>query len=127
MVYINGEWIETNDKLEVKNPATNEIIQNVSTVGEQETAKAIESAKNAYKYWKKTTVDDRIKYLKKVSSLLNDISEDLAVVITKEKAKPITDAGMEVKVGMDFIDWYIEEASRVMEMFYLLRMKKNNY
>jgi len=113
MVYINGEWIETNDKLEVKNPATNEIIQNVSTVGEQETAKAIESAKNAYKYWKKTTVDDRIKYLKKVSSLLNDISEDLAVLITKENGKPITDARMEVKDGIDFIDWYIEEARRV--------------
>src|SRR5699024_6933089 len=113
MVYINGEWIETNDKLEVKNHATNEIIQNVSTVGEQETAKAIESAKNAYKYWKKTTVDDRIKYLKKVSSLLNDISEDLAVLITKENGKPITDARMEVKDGIDFIDWYIEEARRV--------------
>src|SRR5699024_924640 len=117
MVYINGEWIETNDKLEVKNPATNEIIQNVSTVGEQETAKAIESAKNAYKYWKKTTVDDRIKYLKKVSSLLNDISEDLAVLITKENGKPITDARMEVKDGIDFIDRSEEHTSELQSRY----------
>lgn len=113
MVYINGEWIETNNKLEVKNPATNEIIQSISTVGEQETGMAIESAKNAYKYWKKTTVDYRIEYLKKVSSLLDDISEELAVLITKENGKPIKDARMEVRDGIDFVDWYIEEARRV--------------
>ena len=113
MVYINGEWIKTNNRIEVKNPSTNDIVESVSIVGEKETKKAIESAKSAYNSWKKTTADERIKYLKKVSYLLNDISEELAILITKENGKSIKDARMEVQDGIDFVDWYIEEARRV--------------
>lgn len=113
MVYINGEWVKTANKLEVRNPATNEVIEAVSTVGKVETEFAISSAKRAFKSWKKTTFPQRVKYLEKVSYLLEKQSEELAQIITKENGKPIKDARAEVKDGIAFIDWYAEEAKRV--------------
>lgn len=113
MVYINGEWRESSNKLEVRNPATNEVLETISIVGKKETEDAIGSATKAYKDWKKTTASERVEYLKKVSSLLEDMSEEIAQTITKENGKPIKDARMEVKDGIEFIDWYVEEAKRV--------------
>lgn len=53
MVYINGKWRQSETKMEVRNPATNEVIKTVFTVGKAETEEAIQSAKQAFKSWKK--------------------------------------------------------------------------
>ncbi|WP_040979732.1 NAD-dependent succinate-semialdehyde dehydrogenase [Oceanobacillus jeddahense] len=113
MVYINGEWKQSESKMEVRNPATNEVIETVSTVGKVETEEAIKSAKQAFKSWKKTTFTERVTYLEEAARLLEEQSEELAQLITKENGKPIADARYEVNDGIDFLHWYAEEAKRV--------------
>ncbi|MCC3356809.1 NAD-dependent succinate-semialdehyde dehydrogenase [Bacillus sp. REN16] len=113
MAYINGEWIETEAKLEVVNPATKEIIDTVPVVGKTETLAAIESAREAFKSWKKTTFTERVVYLQKAADLLREQREELAQLITKENGKPLRDSRSEVDSGIAFIDWYAEEAKRV--------------
>ncbi|MEK4439543.1 NAD-dependent succinate-semialdehyde dehydrogenase [Niallia sp. FSL K6-0077] len=113
MAYINGSWIESKSRLEVLNPATNEIIDTVPVVGKAETIAAIESAREAFKSWKKTTFSERVDYLVKAASILREQREELAELITKENGKPLRDSRSEVDSGIAYIDWYAEEAKRI--------------
>ncbi len=51
--YINGSWHSSETELAVNNPATGELIANVSNAGIAETELAIKAAKNAFKMWSK--------------------------------------------------------------------------
>lgn len=113
MLYINGEWIQTKEKMEVVNPATGEIIETISTGGKEETKKAIADAKEAFKQWKKTTGNERSAYLQKVVQLMREKSIELAETITKENGKSLKDAKSEVAGAIGYLEWYAEEAKRV--------------
>lgn len=60
MVYINGKWRQSETKMEVRNPATNEVIKTVFTVGKAETEEAIQSAQQAFKSWKKQLLQNAL-------------------------------------------------------------------
>lgn len=113
MLYINGEWIQTANKLDVMNPATGEIIKTISTGGKEETQEAIAKAKDAFTSWKRTTGNERSNYLKKVVELMKKKSSEMAETITKENGKPLADAKSEVSGAIGYLDWYAEEAKRI--------------
>lgn len=113
MLYINGEWRETENKLDVINPATGKMIRSVATGGEVETKEAIASAKKAFKSWGKTTGNVRSNYLSKTVQLMKEKSEELAEIITLENGKPLPDATREVAGAIAFLEWYAEEAKRI--------------
>ena len=54
---INGQWLEsqTDRWIEVHNPATNQVVTKVPHSTRDEMEAAVESAKNAFKTWSKTT------------------------------------------------------------------------
>lgn len=113
MLYINGEWRETENKLDVINPATGKVIRNVATGGKVETKEAIESAREAFRSWGKTTGNVRSNYLSKTVQLMKEKSEELAETITLENGKPLPDATREVAGAIAFLEWYAEEAKRI--------------
>lgn len=113
MVYINGEWRDSEKKLDVINPATGEVIDSVATCGKEATEEAIQHATEAFKTWKKTPGPTRGEYLAKVVAIMRSKAEELAEIITKENGKPLVDARGEVKSTIDYLEWYAEEARRV--------------
>lgn len=113
MFYINGEWIETDTKMDVLNPASGKAISAVSTGGKAETKQAIAAAKEAFKTWGVLPAKDRGAYLAKAAQLMRERSEELAETITKENGKPKADAMGEVLSGIEHLEWYAEEAKRV--------------
>ncbi|MEH7247814.1 NAD-dependent succinate-semialdehyde dehydrogenase [Neobacillus niacini] len=112
-MYINGEWIKKDNVLEIKNPATNAIVDTVSLVGVEETVQAIEAAKIAFPSWSRLTSEDRSNYLHQVVLKLEEKKEHLAQVITKEMGKSIHNARYEVGSAISFFKWYAEEARRI--------------
>jgi succinate-semialdehyde dehydrogenase/glutarate-semialdehyde dehydrogenase len=112
-MYINGEWIKTNNTLEIKNPATDESIEQVFLVGKTETDYAIQAAKAAFPRWSGLTAEERADYLHKIVGKLEEKKEHLARVITKEMGKSIHNARYEVGSTISFFKWYAEEARRV--------------
>ncbi|PGY05664.1 aldehyde dehydrogenase family protein [Bacillus sp. AFS031507] len=112
-MYINGKWIETEQVLEVKNPANGKVVDKVFLVGKEETKSAIEAAKNALSSWSGLTGEQRGKYLQKVVNLLEEKKEHLVQTITKEMGKTIHNARYEVGNTIAFFQWYAEEARRV--------------
>lgn len=113
MLYINGEWRETEDKLDVVNPATGEIIRTVSTGGKDYTVEAISSAKKAFETWGKSTSNERSNYLSKTVQIMRNRADELAETITLENGKPLADATREVASAIAFLEWYAEEAKRI--------------
>ncbi len=51
--YINGQWLDSDSRLNVLNPASNEIIGSVPNFGKTETEQTIEDAHSALLSWEK--------------------------------------------------------------------------
>jgi len=111
--YINGEWVSTDDKFEVRNPATGEVIGHTSSCGEKETNAAIDAAKEAFKTWSFTTAKSRSNLIRKLYELQMKYRQELAEVITIEMGKPVSEAMGEINYGASFFEWFSEEARRI--------------
>ena len=112
--FINNQWIGDSDNIiNVYNPATGKSIGTVPNFGAEETRQAIEAAHKAFKAWSKTPAKVRSNYLKRVRELIVENKEELAEIITKEMGKPIAEARGEIDYTANFFEWNAEEAKRV--------------
>lgn len=112
-MYINGEWLKTDNPYNVNNPATGEKVDTVYFVGEEETNLAIQAAESAFPGWAAHTAEQRSSYLWKIVDKLREKKEELARIITMEMGKTIHHARNEVGSAIAFFQWYAEEARRV--------------
>ncbi|KAL8171035.1 hypothetical protein V2J09_022839 [Rumex salicifolius] len=112
---IDGKWLDAYDgkTLEVRNPATGEVIAIVPCMGARETNDAIASSYKAFKTWSKLTAAERSKYMRNWYDLLMTHREELAQIITLEQGKPLKDAIGEVTYGASYLEFFAEEAKRV--------------
>ncbi|MEI3609484.1 NAD-dependent succinate-semialdehyde dehydrogenase [Pseudogracilibacillus sp. SO10305] len=113
MLYINGEWLETEGTLIVSNPATGEKIDEVFTSGTEEAQLAIDSAEEAMEHWAKKTAKERSQYLIRTSEIIKSRIDEIAEVITKEMGKPLYEAKGEILLATDYLEWYAEEGKRI--------------
>src|SRR5699024_1234603 len=114
LMHINGEWIGDDlDTMEVINPATNMGIGTVPVGAEEETAKAIRAAHEAFPAWSQETAYERSRLLMRLNELMIDHSEELAHTMTLEMGKPINESRGEVTYAASFIEWFAEEAKRM--------------
>ncbi|MBU8878013.1 NAD-dependent succinate-semialdehyde dehydrogenase [Bacillus sp. FJAT-29790] len=112
-MYINGQWVKTNKQLDVKNPGTGDVVDQIYLVGKEETENAIQAAEAAFPLWSELTAEHRADYLERVVNKLKEKKEYLAEIITKEMGKSIHNARYEVNSTIAFFKWYAEEARRV--------------
>jgi len=111
---INGEAVGKNLKrIEVMNPATNEIVGTVPEGGEVEAKLAVDAADHVFDKWAKTTVYERADLLRKLFDLMHEEKEVLAELMTKEMGKPISQSLGEVNYAASFLDWFAEEGKRL--------------
>lgn len=113
--YIDGAWVDADGRatIEVRDPASGDVIGTVPKVGVDETRRAIEAASRAFESWKRTTAKQRAGILRKWFDLMIENQEDLAVIMTREQGKPLAESRGEIAYGAAFIEWYAEEAKRV--------------
>lgn len=111
--YINGSWHSSETELAVNNPATGELIANVSNAGIAETELAIKAAKNAFKMWSKKSASERAGLMRNWFNLMIEHQDDLGRILTLEQGKPLAEAKGEIAYGAAFIEWFAEEGKRV--------------
>lgn len=112
-VPVGGRWIEADSNgIAVTNPATDEVIGYVPSLGEAETLEAIDAAQVAQKTWAVRTAKDRSSVLRRWFDLMMANQADLARILTAEQGKPLAEAAGEVGYGASFIEWFSEEARR---------------
>ncbi|MDO6720634.1 NAD-dependent succinate-semialdehyde dehydrogenase [Psychrosphaera sp. 1_MG-2023] len=111
--YINGSWHSSETEFAVVNPATGELLINVSNAGVIETELAVKSAKSALKAWSSKSAAERAVLLRNWFNLMMEHQDDLARILTLEQGKPLAEAKGEIAYGASFIEWFAEEGKRV--------------
>jgi len=113
--YINGQWCAADDNttLDVDNPVNGDVLAKVANCGTAETKRAIEAAEAAFIVWRKTSVNERSKLLRKWHDLMLENQEDLARILTAEQGKPLAESRGEIGYGASYIEWFAEEGKRV--------------
>ena len=113
--YIDGAWHDADDGkvLSVTNPATGRALGTVPSVGVAETRRAIDAADAAWPAWRAKTARERAVILRRWYELMMANQDDLALLMTAEQGKPLTESRGEIEYAASFVEWFAEEARRV--------------
>jgi succinate-semialdehyde dehydrogenase/glutarate-semialdehyde dehydrogenase len=113
--YVGGRWCDADGGAtkSVVNPATGRPIGTVPVFGAAETRRAIEAADRAWPAWRAKTAKERSAILRQWNDLVLANTDDLALILTTEQGKPLSEAKAEVTIGAAYIEWFAEEAKRI--------------
>jgi len=110
--YLNGQWVAGEATFPVLNPATGAELARVPKLGAGETRDAIAAADAAWPAWRGKTAKERGAVLRRWFELMNQHADDLALLMTSEQGKPLSEAKGEVGYAASFVEWFAEEAKR---------------
>jgi len=113
--YINGSWIKPNgsETQGIVNPATQQLVGSVPVCGEIETSMAIDAASGSLREWSGLLASERSRLLRGWHDLIIDNIDDLALILTSEQGKTLSEARGEIRYAAAFLEWFAEEAKRV--------------
>jgi len=114
-LYIDGKWrhAASGNTFAVTNPATSQVLAQISAAGTEDVREAISAAESAFASWSARTAYERSGYLYDAHRLMLERADDLAHLMTTEQGKPLRTARIEVQYAADFLIWFAEEAKRV--------------
>lgn len=105
-VYINGEWREGNQVLEVINPATEALLAHVSGGDAAAVTLAVDAASAAFADWSKSTGRDRAALLRKIAEGVGAQREQLMHLQSSNNGKPLFEAGIDVDDVIATFEYY---------------------
>ncbi|TPW32819.1 NAD-dependent succinate-semialdehyde dehydrogenase [Pararhizobium mangrovi] len=113
--YIDGEWRAHEDghTFDVADPAARTWLASVPALGEQDATRAVDAAARAFPDWSGLIALKRAAVLRQWHALVIEAMEDLALIMSLEQGKPISEARGEIAYAADFIDYYAQEAKRL--------------
>jgi succinate-semialdehyde dehydrogenase/glutarate-semialdehyde dehydrogenase len=113
-LFINGTWRPSlaGSTLPVMNPATGEIIGDVSHAEIADLNLALDAAEKGFRTWRRISAFERSKIMRSAADLVRKRVDDIARTMTIEQGKPVTEARGEVLLAADLIDWFAEESRR---------------
>lgn len=94
-LFINGEFVYPTDGTTFKtiNPATEEVLAEMSEANQSDVNAAVNSARRAYdRVWSVMSGRDRAKYLFRIARLLQERAREFAVLETLDNGKPIRES-----------------------------------
>jgi succinate-semialdehyde dehydrogenase/glutarate-semialdehyde dehydrogenase len=113
--YIDGQWVEADSgkTIPVTNPYDNRVIGTTPDCGKPDTKRAIDAANRAWPKWRALSAKERSDILWRFASLIDQHKEDLALIMTQEQGKPLSEARGEIDYANAFIKWFAEEGRRL--------------
>jgi succinate-semialdehyde dehydrogenase / glutarate-semialdehyde dehydrogenase len=113
--YIAEEWVSaaSGKTFDVYDPATLDKLATLPEMGAADVDKAVAAAHEAFKTFKKTTARQRARWLRKWSDLCLEHADDIALIMTLENGKTLTEAKGEVTYAASFLEWFAGEAERI--------------
>ncbi len=104
--YIAGAWqqSQTTDYLEVINPATNALLAEVPLSLARELDQAVTAASEAFSTWRRIPPTERIQYLFKLKTRLEENRDELAKTITAECGKTLKESQGELQRAIENVE-----------------------
>ncbi|MEP1216902.1 MAG: CoA-acylating methylmalonate-semialdehyde dehydrogenase [Marinobacter sp.] len=105
-LYIAGEFVEsqTDQWIDVTDPATNEVIARAPCTTDAEMRRAIDNAGEVFKAWKETPVSERARVMMRYQALLKEHHDEIAEILSSETGKTFEDAKGDVWRGIEVVE-----------------------
>jgi len=118
-LFIGGQWVAAtgNKTLDVTDPATGKVIRSISDASAEDGMRALDAAVAAQDAWAATPARERGEILRRTFDLVQKHRDDIALLMTLEMGKPLSEANGEVGYGGEFLRWFSEEAVRISGSF----------
>lgn len=113
--YINGQFVNSTATavIEVLNPCTEEVISTIPTGSIEDANLALEAAKGAQSAWETLPAIQRASFLHEMANVIRQNRVFLAETLSKEQAKVIGLAQIEIDVTADYFDYNAAWARRI--------------
>jgi 1-pyrroline dehydrogenase len=113
---VGGEFVDAVDggTAEIVNPATGETIAEVPQGTQADVDRAVEAAKQAWPDWRESTPAERAEVLLKLADVIDEHTEELAELESRNVGKPLAAARDEMPVCSDNIRFFAG-AARILE------------
>ena len=112
-MYLDGSWVDRDDKIDVVNPFNGEIFDTVPKSSLDDVMTAIASAERGAKVMAKMSGYERYDRLMKAVSLMKEREYDLGQTITMEEGKIISEGVGEAQRAIQTMTGAAEEAKRI--------------
>jgi succinate-semialdehyde dehydrogenase / glutarate-semialdehyde dehydrogenase len=111
-LYLNGDFVTSDERFPVNNPATGQAIAQMSAISRARLAQCIADAQAAFFGWRALTAKTRGEYLRKIADELERRGDEIARTITMENGKPLAQSVSELALTVDHLRWFAEEGRR---------------
>ena len=112
-IYLAGDFVEAGTPLEVRDPATDELVATTFQAGAEELERATAAAVEAFDETRRLASFERRDALAHVAACIERDADELASLLSRESGKPIKDARGEVARGALTFRTAAEEALRI--------------
>ena len=94
-MFIDGTWVDSDDRFEIRSPATEELVASVAKGGLEHTDRAVAAARAAHAdgRWRQTPPAERAAVLDAIAGRLTERIDELAVLEAQENGAPVRQAG----------------------------------
>ena len=96
---IGGRSVAAKSTFDVLNPSSGEVVGQAPNATLDDLDAAVAAADSAFQDWSKLSDAELQDYCAKVTSKINDHSEELAILLTKEQGKPLNGMGSRFEMG----------------------------
>src|SRR5215216_7350901 len=112
--YINGKWLEGRNKFQTINPATEELLAEITQAENSDVEAAVDAATKAFKSWRLIPAPLRGELLFKIGDILKQRKEELARLLTQDMGKVISEARGDVQEAIDMAYFMGGEGRRLL-------------
>ena len=96
--------VEAEEKLEVPDPATGELLGQVPLSSSSDVDRAVGAAHEAFKEWREEPVTRRARRMFRLQVLLEDHLDELCELATRENGKHVEESEAEIRRGIEVIE-----------------------
>jgi succinate-semialdehyde dehydrogenase/glutarate-semialdehyde dehydrogenase len=113
-LYIGGEWRDgAKGTISVEDPATGESLCEVADASEDDAKAALRAAAETGPEWAQHPPRERGEILRRAFEAISERTDELALLMTLEMGKTITESKAEIAYGAEFFRWFAEQAVRI--------------
>ena len=104
--YVAGEWVagDAGARIAIEDPATAEVLGAVPVSGRADVDRAVAAACAAFPEWRRTPVAERARVFFRLKALLDEHHDELAVRLSREHGKNVTETWGEVQRGIENVE-----------------------
>jgi succinate-semialdehyde dehydrogenase/glutarate-semialdehyde dehydrogenase len=118
-LFIGGQWRPAGSgrRLPVEDPATEEPLLEVADAEVEDALAALAAADEAQEAWGRSPPRERGEVLRRAYEQIIARRDELALVMTLEMGKTISESRAEITYGAEFFRWFSEQAARIQGRF----------